>query len=360
MFDVITIGGATQDVFVRSEGAQVIRLSDREQERAWIGFDYGAKIPVESIRFTVGGGATNTAVAMSKLGLKVASLINIGEDQAGDQVLESLIRHGVMTDLVCRSQEQTGYSVILTSYEGERSILAFRGANCGLTQEGIDWERLKQTRWFYISSLSGASDAVLDPLLDFAQAHQIKVAWNPGGTQLKSPKQLLRRLSQVHLLFVNKEEAAQITDLALAKPLPEHLRTGAENLDRPGYMYDLDTQLKVLKQSVQDLVVITDGHRGTQAYDGLNVTIMPVYPVEIADVLGAGDAFGASFTSAWLDQRSVSECLSWGAANAASVVTDPGAHRGLLNASELGQMQSRYQIESLSYPLAQDLVDASA
>ena len=47
MFDVITIGGATQDVFVRSEGAQVIRLSDRHQEQAWLGFNYGQKIPVE-------------------------------------------------------------------------------------------------------------------------------------------------------------------------------------------------------------------------------------------------------------------------------------------------------------------------
>lgn len=356
MFDLITIGGATQDVFVRSEGAKVIRLSDRQQEQAWLGFNYGAKIPVESIRFTVGGGATNTAVALSKLGLKVACLINIGTDQAGDQVLESLQKHGVSTDLVCRCQEQTGYSVILTSYEGERSILAFRGANCGLTEDRVPWEALKQTRWFYISSLSGESDAVLGLLLDFAAQHQIKVAWNPGGTQLKARERLLTHLAKVHLLFVNKEEAAQITGLALHKPLPEYLRPITEDdTARPAYMYDLDAQLKALKKQVQDLVVITDGKRGTQAYDGQNVTVMPVYPVQIADVLGAGDAFGATFTSAWLEQRSVGESLAWGAANAASVVTDPGAHRGLLTKSELRDLQSKYpEIQSQCYSLAQD------
>ena len=127
--DVISIGGATQDVFVRSDAAEVIRVSDKQKEKAWIGFDYGAKIPVDNIRFTVGGGATNTSVSFAYLNLQAACMVKIGEDSAGDTVVQRLKDKGVDTSFVLRCDKQTGYSVILTSYEGERSILAFRGAN---------------------------------------------------------------------------------------------------------------------------------------------------------------------------------------------------------------------------------------
>ncbi|MEZ0375262.1 MAG: carbohydrate kinase family protein, partial [Candidatus Sericytochromatia bacterium] len=144
-YDVITIGGATQDVFARCEGAQVIRQSGRSHENAWIGFDYGAKLPIDDLRFMVGGGATNTAASFSKLGLRTATVAKLGLDGAGDHVVAELTRQGIDTSLLCRAPGQTGYSIILTSYEGERSVLAYRGLNRELGIQDLDFARLGQT-----------------------------------------------------------------------------------------------------------------------------------------------------------------------------------------------------------------------
>ncbi len=343
-FDVISIGGATQDVFVRSEGTEVIRISDKRKEKAWIGFDYGAKIPVDDIRFTVGGGATNTAVSFANLGLKAACMAKIGHDSAGDTVLKRLKTAGIDTRWIVRCGEQTGYSVILTSYEGERSILAFRGANTQFCLEDIDTEAVAQSPWIYVSSLSGQADTLLEPLFEQAIQAQTQISFNPGGTQLKSePSRLAHLLSHVDLLFVNKEEAAKITGLLLEKPPEEHLRNPAQaHPVRPAYMYDLDAHLQALKAMTRGTVVITDGGRGTQAYDGEQVFIMPVYPTQVADVLGAGDAFGSAFTAARIKGHDVSTALQWGSANASGVVTDPGAHHGLMDAEMIAACIQRF------------------
>lgn len=353
MFDIVSLGGATQDVFVRSEGAQVLRVSDRLHDRAWIGFDYGAKIPVETIAFMVGGGATNTAVAFSRLGLRSACAAKVGQDNAGDAVAQTLQAAGVSTELLIRSEGQTGYSVVLTSYEGERSILVFRGVNERLSTADLNWELLCQTRWLYISSLSGAAADILPEVFSFARQHGIQVAWNPGSAQLKLGLDVLSPwLQQVDLLFLNKEEAALLTGQPLLKPEAEHLRQQPAHPVRPGFMYDLDAHLQTLRQRVRQAVIITDGARGTQVYDGMQVWLMPVFPVKVRDVLGAGDAFGAGFTAAWLAQPDPGRALRWGSANGAGVVTDPGAHNGLQTRESLQVLlQTHAAIQPQAYVL---------
>lgn len=350
MFHVISIGGATQDVFVRSDKAEVIRISDRHQEKAWLGFDYGSKIAVDALRFTVGGGATNTAVSFAQLGLKAACMVKVGADSAGDSVMENLNHSGVNSDYVVRSESgQTGYSVILTSYEGERSILAYRGVNTQLRFAELNAEALQHSQWIYVSSLSGEADALLEPLFAQAESLGIRIAFNPGATQLRSePERLQRLFKSVDLLFVNKEEATQLTGHTLHKPLPEHLRSpdpeGQDNPMRPKYMYDLSAPLNTLKTHVKGTVIITDGSRGTQAHDGSHQYAMPVYPTEVSDVLGAGDAFGSACTAAHILGLDLPTALCWGTANASGVVTDPGAHNGLMNRTQIEATLAKHHL----------------
>lgn len=353
---IISIGGATQDVFVRSDGAEVIRISDRHQEKAWLGFDYGAKIAVDALRFTVGGGATNTAVAFAHLGLTAACMVKVGDDSAGENVAFVLDAAGVNTSYLVKTDSgQTGYSVVLTSYEGERSILAYRGVNTLLRFEELNTEAIAAARWIYVSSLSGEADRLLEPLFAFARAHDTRIAFNPGGTQLQSPTERMQGLlKDVDLLFVNKEEAAKLTGLTLEKPLPEQLRPPTQTL-RPAYMYNLNPLLKKLKAQVRGTVVITDGSRGAQAYNGEQLYMMPVYPTEVSDVLGAGDAFGSACTAAHILGCDLPEALCWGTANASGVVTDPGAHYGLMSPGEIAsKCQQHPNIRPIAVEIDED------
>ena len=73
MFDVISIGSATLDVFLRSPELDVEKQNGTKE----ICVPYGAKLEVEEIHFETGGGGTNTAVTFARQGLKVACIEEI-------------------------------------------------------------------------------------------------------------------------------------------------------------------------------------------------------------------------------------------------------------------------------------------
>ena len=80
MYDVITVGSATVDAFAYTERSKVIKVEKRAKEQDFIAYPSGTKILLNRLLFMTGGGGTNTAVAFSRLGLKVAYLGKIGND----------------------------------------------------------------------------------------------------------------------------------------------------------------------------------------------------------------------------------------------------------------------------------------
>ena len=93
MFDVVCVGSATQDVFIKSDLSKIIRVSDVLAEKDFLCYDYGSKVNIDHIEFLSGGGATNTGVSFARLGLKPAFLGKIGKnDDAGKKVIQELNR----------------------------------------------------------------------------------------------------------------------------------------------------------------------------------------------------------------------------------------------------------------------------
>ena len=83
-FDVVSFGSAVVDAFVSTK-----------QSGKKIEYKTGAKILVDDLRFDVGGGATNSAVAFSRLGLRTGCVCNVGDDNNGDDVLRMLKKERV-------------------------------------------------------------------------------------------------------------------------------------------------------------------------------------------------------------------------------------------------------------------------
>ncbi|PIQ23365.1 hypothetical protein COW64_25010, partial [bacterium (Candidatus Blackallbacteria) CG18_big_fil_WC_8_21_14_2_50_49_26] len=209
--------------------------------------------------------------------------------------------------------------------------------------------------WLYISSLSGPSSEILEPLADLCQKKNIKISWNPGSSQIKAGLEKLKPLlSKTTLLILNKEEAAALTGIPLEKPQPEHLRPHqAVSSGRPAFMYDLNAHLKALKALGPDWVVITDGRFGVQTWDGKQAYAMPVYPLEVVDVLGAGDAFGAGLTAGWIySGRDPISALKLGSANGAGVCTATGSHFGLQSLESAKVLIEKHpQIQPLAFEI---------
>lgn len=373
MIDVVCIGGATRDVFVRSNAAKIMRMRDIETESAMLCFDYGAKVNVEKVEFTTGGGGTNTAVAFSRLGLKSAFLGSLGTDEAGDAVLADMKREGADVSLAGRTDEfSTGFSVVLNSFEGDRTVLTFRGANSRLAREMIPWDQIQKAKWFHISSLSGKSAEVLDELVEFSETHGISLSFNPGATQIKrGVKGLAKCLSMTEILYLNKDEASEMTGIKAVRRSVDETRCALCNtcvdicpkkivmqddgrirvvneetciqcgncIEKcPEKAFNLepwadneDEILRAIRALGPKIVVVTDGAKGTQVYDGKTRYLLPAFPAKVIDTLGAGDAYAAGFTAGFIHSNGdVESAMRYGSANGASVVEKFGGKAGLL------------------------------
>lgn len=315
MFDVVTVGGSTRDIFFncRTEG-KIVKLPSKEELLA---FDFGSKIIPEDAFFTYGGGAFNTAISFARQGLKVASLTCVGEEGTGDLIVKTLEQNDVNTSFVQRtSKNHSGLSIII-SVKRDHIAFLYRGANNDLRLNRT--EELSRTKWFYITSLNGEAASLLPELIDLAQSKNIRIAINPGQSQLKTQTEELRRLlKDCEILILNKEESV---DLAGEKT---------------------DVNEKILLQKLLDfgprLVAITDGEQGSYVGTREEQFFCPAARSLYCDSTGAGDAFGSTFVSGIIREQTVLKSQRLASINAASAVEHMGATDGLL---EIGQIEKR-------------------
>ncbi len=318
-YDVITIGSATEDVMIQANSAKVITIEDVDGERAYMAFEYGGKIHVDDILITVGGGSINTAITFAKQGMTVAPISEMGLDEPGDRVVARLESEGARTDLLVRSAENnTGYSTIITTFTGERTILVYRGASRELTKEDLPWDRMSNTEWMYVGALAGESSELYPLLGKFAAEHNIKVGLNLGTAHIDEGLEAFAGiLRNTYVIFQNAEETHRLTGVP-----PDR---GPE---------DEMEMFRRLHEVGVDIVVMTEGAKGAKASDGQAHYTVPAYQVEVTSTVGAGDAFAAGCMSALHRGLSLPESLRMAAANAASVVQQSGANVGILTWDE--------------------------
>lgn len=301
---ILSIGAAVQDVFLQGKIFKAHKDEDGDQVQE---FELGTKNEIENITITTGGGATNAAVTFARQGLHSAYLGNLGKDVAAKSVLDDLHKEGVDTSLVKTSKKDgTGYSAILLAPNGERTILTYRGASNSYNLREEDFHDSRPD-WLYISSLSGDIDA-LEVIFDYAAAHNIKVAINPGGGELKHATQFKKWLNHITILSLNKEEMQKLFGNYEVKDL---LRAATSHVDT---------------------ALLTDGPRGSYVSDGAHIFTAGMYEdVKVVDRAGAGDAFSSGFVCKIASGHSIEEALTFASANSTSVVSKIGAKTGILD-----------------------------
>ncbi len=321
-YDILTIGGVMRDIiFLTTEGLVVENPKDVLRQRL-IGFELGAKIYVKKVYFEPGGGASNTAVGFSKLGLKAAIMGRVGQDREGDQLIKALKMNKINTHLIQVDKKiSTGFSFIIGLKQIKRahSIFAYRGTNDSLIFKAKTSD-LKNIKWFYISSVSSPNwQNVLDKAFSFAKKG-VKIAWNPSNVQLKAGfRKLSKHLKQTKVLIINEDEARE---LVLSRKKTRNL----------GIKYLLEE----IGTMGPEVVAITVGKKGAYAYDGEKVYYQRPAPSKVINTTGAGDSFSAAFVASLFYQpKNIQRALKWGVHNSASVIDQIGAQKGLLTKSQI-------------------------
>ncbi len=323
--DIVSIGGATFDVFIRAPHETVHGNGEE-----FIQFPLGAKIKVESVIQSCGGGAANTSVGFSRLGMKARFCGVIGDDEWGQGIQHALTGEGVLIDAaVIVEKEISSFSIILVDpATGNRTVLYSPNVNAHLRDPVFARDLVQKSRWIFLNHLSDVSSAILDDCLELVRKPRgCSFAWNPGGSQIKSGfdnPEMKELLQQTDTLFLNAEEAMMFTRQCHGED------------DTTVRIETIKASIRILTNAGATIVCISDGARGAYLSNGNHVFFAPVDPeTEVVDTTGAGDAFAVGVTWAVFRGQDLQTALRAGMINAASVCGVIGTQAGLLREKEI-------------------------
>ena len=295
MFEVITFGSAMVDVLVQT---------NVNEKNKHMFFPVGSKLLAESVKFEIGGGGTNTAVAFARFGLKTGYLGKMGDDVSGKNVLELLKKEKIKFLGKVKENAVSGHSIILNSKKHNRTIFAYKGINDELSISELKPRNLR-TKWLYLSSMLKQSFKTQKKLAKILSQKGTKIAFNPTEYLIKN-ENIKPLLKLTEILVLNKEEAQMLTS---EKDL-----------------------LKGLNKLGPKTIVITDRDKPIQCYDSSQDKKYFLKPNKIKAVerTGAGDAFAAGFVAAIIRKKSIPEALKLGLREGESVIKHRGPKNNLI------------------------------
>lgn len=346
----ITIGGATNDFIAIIEDEFIERMTMHNATSSYLLFEEGHKVEAKSIDAFVGGGAANAAVSMARLGFETSSIVKIGNDHAGRNVLRVFENEDVnASHVITTENDATGRSIMVSSHVKNPTIFVARGANTRLRTHEITSNQFDGTDLVYITGLSGDSSAAFPHIVSLAKQSGAKIAANPGIRQLSSRSQdFYKSLELIDILSLNATETAKLVPMIMkdakkAKLVSTGIIDDPENtpeliangLSSGGFEMSLGDFFATIIDLGIETFVLTNGKEGAYIGDKDGVYFCKSRKVEVKGTAGAGDAFFSTFASLFVDGASIPDAVHAATLNSAAVVGQIDTQSGLLKRSNL-------------------------
>ena len=258
-----------------------------------------------------GGKGANQACASAKLGGRVRMIGNVGHDDLGGFLLDSLSSSGVDIETIARVEASTGTASIFVLENGENAIVVSPGANATLHPDDVR-ERMSEIRAgdFLLCQLETPL-ATVDAALMLAREAGATTILDPAPAKALPPELLAR----VDFLTPNESEARTILESDV-DPAPEIIA-------------------RALNQSGPSSIVLKLGGQGCLCrHDGQEIRIDGV-SVEVKDTTAAGDTFNGALAVGLAEAQPLHEALQLANAAAALSVTREGAQTSIPNRDEV-------------------------
>lgn len=297
----------------------------------------------------VGGSPTNTAVGAARLGLRAGLLTRVGNDHMGRFIREQLQREGVDVTGVLKDPDRLTALAILGIRDQDTFPLIFYRENCAdmaLCDSDIDLGLVGSAGALLINGTHLSRPNVFAASLKAAEAVKatggrviFDIDYRPVLWGLASKENGEDR-------FV--ASAAVTAELQKVLPLCDLIVGTEEEIHILGGSTDTMEALRAIRASSDALLVCKRGAEGCSAFpealpDSLEDGIVGRrFPVEVFNVLGAGDAFMAGFLRGWLREEDVETCCTWGNACGAIVVSRHGCAPAEPSWEELDLFLSRH------------------
>ena len=311
-YDMISVGDATIDTFMAIDDASVqCRLTKKPCQLC---INYADIIVVHKINRSTAGNAANNAIGSARLGMKTAFCTIVGDDENGDWILNNIKKDKISTKYATRQGETNASTVI--NFQGERTILVYHAPR------KYDLPKLPKSKWMYYTSVGENHLKYNKQVIKHVKKFGVKLGYNPGSHQLKSGFKNMKPVLKVcEAVFVNMEESERIV----------------------GKKKNVKEYQKALHKLGPNIVVITDGPKGVNVYDGKMHYKMGILDGPVIERTGAGDSFAAAFIAALHYGKSIPEAMCWGSHNSTAVIGKIGPQAGLLKKAEMEKRLKKSQ-----------------
>ena len=266
----------------------------------------GRETGVGSVTRQPGGSAANTVVGLARLGVRTGFIGTVGSDTEGSLLLDNLEQEGVDLRGITKANGATGTALIFIDSRGERAIYILPSVNDTFVTANHDYA--KQAEILHLSSFMGV-DQLRKQISYVQQLHgsRTKISFSPGNIYTKLGLNELKPLiERSFVLFLNREEASTLTGSPDVEDVASFLDVGAH------------------------IVAVTLGDKGSYVVTRSKSLDLPPYKSDIADTVGAGDAFAAGFLYGQLTGKDIRESGLYGNFMASKSIAKRGGRKGLL------------------------------
>lgn len=273
----------------------------------------------KDMNFTLGSASAIFASNIARLGLGVAFIGKLGNDEFGDFILNSLKRRNVATEWIIRDgNAKTGICVVL-SFPDNYAMASYAGVRELLTLSDINMEYVSSARHLHLSSYY-LQTGMLDGCAGlFRQAKKMGLTTSldpdsdPKGQWDESIYEVLK---YVDVFLPNEREALHITKCDSIEAALDQLST------------------------VVDVAVIKAGERGAWVKKGGKNYHADSFKIDVVDTTGAGDSFNSGFIYQYYRGAPIEDCMLWGSACAALSTTKSGGTTAFPDQQELKRFLS--------------------
>lgn len=321
--DIITLGRSSIDLYSQSIGADFV--------------------DIKGFHAFVGGSPLNIAVGAQRLGLQATLLTAVGNDKTGDFILNFLNNEKVNTSFIPRISYARTSAVLLGIQPPDCFPLVYYRDNCAdseLTIDHVKASNIKNYRLLEVSATAlnkEPSRSAVFYAIEQAAQHGVEVLLDidfraDQWSDVRSFGLMVRSLLPKVDIAIGTEEEVLAATLQDAS----QVSIAHQQISAPEIKGNLNDAIQTILNAGAKVLIVKKGSKGVTIYTKTSEPVeVPGFPVEVLNVLGAGDAFASGFIFGHLTGLDLYKSCRMGNASGAWVVQKPGCANDMPTKDEI-------------------------
>lgn len=246
------------------------------------------------------GSPANVVFNSARLGLNTALLGTVGQDDIGERYIQKLNDCGIDSHLGI-SKGNSGVCYVLITPDGERTCIPSMGIAGAFD---FDIKKIKEANIFHTSGYELISNpAVVLDSIDYAKKIGAKISFDLADPAMirKQRSSIMEVVKKTDILFMTEEESLELTG------------------------EDEKTSLKIAGE-ICDITILKKSSKGSIVRHNKQEYKISIYPTNVVNTCGAGDAYAAGFLFAHIKKFPLIECAKFGSYLASRVCSIDDSH----------------------------------